>query len=143
MVGGWGKGGGGGRCERCVLPHFPSIPLFFCLLAQLSGTLTLCSAFFDSIQNTDSTNQSQNEQINQSLIQTQCLKIESHILTSCLILSYLIYPVVWGTTLNFTNSFLHFSRFSAFCSMIFHSRPVHSLMLSSHRFLCLPLRLPP
>ena len=27
--------------------------------------------------------------------------------------------------------------------MIFHSRPVHSLMLSSHRFLCLPLRLPP
>ena len=27
--------------------------------------------------------------------------------------------------------------------MIFHSRPVHSLTLSSHRFLCLPLRLPP
>ena len=26
---------------------------------------------------------------------------------------------------------------------MFHSRPVHSLMLSSHRFLCLPLRLPP
>ena len=26
--------------------------------------------------------------------------------------------------------------------MIFHARPVHSLMLSSHRFLCLPLRLP-
>ena len=34
-------------------------------------------------------------------------------------------------------------RFSAFRSMIFHSRPVHSLMLSSHRFLYLPLRLPP
>ena len=27
--------------------------------------------------------------------------------------------------------------------MVFHSRPVHSLRLSSHRFLCLPLRLPP
>ena len=27
--------------------------------------------------------------------------------------------------------------------LMFHSRPVHSLMLSSHRFLCLPLRPPP
>ena len=49
----------------------------------------------------------------------------------------------WGTTADFTTSFLHSSRFSAFRSMLFHSRPVHSLMLSSHRFLCLPLRLPP
>ena len=49
----------------------------------------------------------------------------------------------WGTTVDFTTSFLHFSQFLAFHSMIFHSRPVHSLMLSSHRFLCLPLRLPP
>ena len=31
----------------------------------------------------------------------------------------------------------------AICSMMFHSRLVHSPMLSSHRFLCLPLRLPP
>ena len=38
----------------------------------------------------------------------------------------------WGTTVDFTTSFLHSSRFSAFRSMIFHSRPVHSLMLSSH-----------
>ena len=49
----------------------------------------------------------------------------------------------WGTTVDFTTSFLHSSQFSAFCSMIFHSRPVHSLMLSCHCFLCLPLRLPP
>ena len=49
----------------------------------------------------------------------------------------------WGTTVDFTTSFLHSSRFSAFRSMIFHSRPVHSLMLSSHRFLCLPFRLSP
>ena len=49
----------------------------------------------------------------------------------------------WGTTVNFTTSFLHSSWFSAFRSSIFHSRPVHSLMLSAHRFLCLPLRLPP
>ena len=27
--------------------------------------------------------------------------------------------------------------------MVFHSRPVHSFTLSSHRFLCLPLHLPP
>ena len=33
--------------------------------------------------------------------------------------------------------------FSAFRSMMFRSRPVRSLMLSSHRFLSLPLRLPP
>ena len=45
----------------------------------------------------------------------------------------------WGTTVDFTTCFLH----SAFRRMIFHSRPVHSLMLSSHRFLCLPLQLPP
>ena len=49
----------------------------------------------------------------------------------------------WGTTVDFTTSFLHSSRLLAFRSSIFHSRPVHSLMLSSHRFLCLPLRLPP
>ena len=48
----------------------------------------------------------------------------------------------WGTTAGFTTSFLHSLRFSAFRSSIFHSRPVPSLMLSSHRFLCLPLRLP-
>ena len=57
------------------------------------------------------------------------------------------YPVVWltcwGTSGNFTTNFLHSSRFSALCSMMFHSRPVHSLMLSSHCFLCPPLHLPP
>ena len=49
----------------------------------------------------------------------------------------------WGTTVDFTTSFLHSLWFSAFGSMIFHSWPVHSLMLSSHRFLCLRLGLPP
>ena len=49
----------------------------------------------------------------------------------------------WGTTVDFTTSFLHSSRFSAFRSVMFHGRPVHSLMLSSRRFHCLPLRLPP
>ena len=49
----------------------------------------------------------------------------------------------WGTTGDFTTNFLHSSLFSAFRSMMFHSRPVHSLMLSSHSFLCLPLHLPP
>ena len=49
----------------------------------------------------------------------------------------------WGTTVDFTNSFLHSLLFSAFRRMIFHLRLVHALVLSSHRFLSLPLRLPP
>ena len=48
----------------------------------------------------------------------------------------------WGTTVDFTTSFLHSSRFSAFRSSIIHSRPVHSLMLSFHRLIRLPLCLP-
>ena len=65
--------------------------------------------------------------------------------TGLTFLSYLSRSLAdrWGTTADFTTSFLHSSRFSAFRSMMFHSRPIHSLMLSSHRFLCLPLRLPP
>ena len=47
----------------------------------------------------------------------------------------------WGTTDDFTISFLHFPLFStAFCDFA-NSRPVHSLM-SSHLFLCLPCLLP-
>ena len=46
------------------------------------------------------------------------------LILSYLILSYLIYPVVWmtrwGTTVDFTTSFLHSSRFSAFRSVMFH-----------------------
>ena len=47
----------------------------------------------------------------------------------------------WGTTGDFTTNFLPSLRFSAFRSMMFNSMPVHSLMLSSHRFLCLLLYL--
>ena len=72
-------------------------------------------------------------------------KFSTYPILSYLILSYLSCSLAdrWGTTVDFTTSFLHSSRFSDFCCIIFHSRPVHSLMLSSHRFLCLPLRLPP
>ena len=49
----------------------------------------------------------------------------------------------WGTTVYFTTSFLHSSRFSAFRSNIFYSKPVHSLTLYSHRFLILSLHLHP
>ena len=49
----------------------------------------------------------------------------------------------WGSTGDFTTDFLHFPRFSAFRRMMLFSRPVPYLMLSCHRFLCLPLRLPP
>ena len=64
---------------------------------------------------------------------------------TCFFLSYLSDSLAdrRGTTVVFTTSFLHSLRFLAFHSMMFCSRPVHSLMLSSHCFLCLPVRLPP
>ena len=48
-----------------------------------------------------------------------------------------------GTTDDFATSFLHFSLFSTALLDLANSRPVHSLMLSSHRFLCLPCLLLP
>ena len=49
----------------------------------------------------------------------------------------------WGTTDDFATSFLHFSLFSTALCDLSNSRPVHSLMLSSHLFLCPPCLLPP
>ena len=48
----------------------------------------------------------------------------------------------WGTTDDFTASFLHFPLFSTALWDVVNSRLVHSLMLSSHLFLCLPCLLP-
>ena len=50
---------------------------------------------------------------------------------------------LWGTTDDFTTSFLHFFLFSTALWDLANSRPVHSLMLSSHLFLFLPCLLPP
>ena len=49
----------------------------------------------------------------------------------------------WGTTDDFTTSFLHFSLFSTALWDLANSTPVHSLMLSSHFLLCQPCLLPP
>ena len=49
----------------------------------------------------------------------------------------------WGTTDDFATSFLHFSLFSTALWDLPNSRPVHSLMLSYHLFLCLPCLLRP
>ena len=49
----------------------------------------------------------------------------------------------WGTTDDFATSFLHFSLFSTALWDLRNSGPVHSLLLSSHLFLCLPCLLPP
>ena len=49
----------------------------------------------------------------------------------------------WDTTDDFTTSFLHFSLFSTAVWDLENSRPVHSLMLSSHLSLRLPCLLPP
>ena len=43
----------------------------------------------------------------------------------------------WGTTDDSATSFLHLYLFSAALWDLPNSRPVHSLMLSSHLFLCL------
>ena len=48
----------------------------------------------------------------------------------------------WGTTDDFTTSSLYFSLFSTALRDLPNSRPVHSLTLSSHLFLCLPCLLP-
>ena len=48
----------------------------------------------------------------------------------------------WGTTDDFSTNFLHFSLFSTALCDLPNSRPVHSLMLSSHLFLRLPCLLP-
>ena len=48
----------------------------------------------------------------------------------------------WDTTDDFATSSLHFSLFSTALWDLPNSRPVHSLMLSSHLFLCLPCILP-
>ena len=42
----------------------------------------------------------------------------------------------WGTTDDFATSFLHLFLFSTALWDLPNSRPVHSLMLSSHLFLC-------
>ena len=47
-----------------------------------------------------------------------------------------------GSTDDFATSFLHFSLFSTALWDLPNSRPVHSLVLSSHLF-CLPYLLPP
>ena len=48
----------------------------------------------------------------------------------------------WGTTDDFTISFLQFSLFSTALWDLANSGPVHSLMLSFHFFFCLPCLLP-
>ena len=48
-----------------------------------------------------------------------------------------------GTTNDFATSCLHFSLFSTALWDLPNSRPVHSLMLSSHLFHCPPCLLPP
>ena len=49
----------------------------------------------------------------------------------------------WGTIDDLTTSFLHFSLFSTALLDLANSRPVHSLVLSSHLFPRLPRLLPP
>ena len=60
--------------------------------------------------------------------------------------TYYIYPIVMdrraATGVLATNS-LHSSQLSIFLKVSLSSNPIHSLILSSHLFFCLPLFLPP
>ena len=49
----------------------------------------------------------------------------------------------WGTKDDFATSFLHFPLFPTALWNLANSRPVHSLMLPSHLFLCPPCLLLP
>ena len=49
----------------------------------------------------------------------------------------------WGTKDDRATTVLHSSLFSAFRRASPNFNPVHSVMLSSHLFFCLPLLLPP
>ena len=68
-------------------------------------------------------------------LQTVFFHIVVHCLSSHLLFNHEDH---WGTTADFATSFLHFSLFSTAFWDLPNSRPVHSLMLSSHLFLCLP-----
>ena len=57
-----------------------------------------------------------------------------------------VYPIVLGTVgtpHDLATNIRHSSRSSALLTASLSSKPVQSRMLSSHRFLCLPLLLPP
>ena len=66
-----------------------------------------------------------------------------HHLLLFLLLLFLNREGRWGTTDDFATSFLHFPPFSTALWNLANSRPVHSLMLSSHLFLYLPCLLLP
>ena len=53
--------------------------------------------------------------------------------------------ILWtvGAPHDVTTNLRHSSLSSAFLTVSLSPKPVHSQMLSSHRFLCLPLPLPP
>ena len=53
--------------------------------------------------------------------------------------------ILWtvGAPHDVTTNLRHSSLSSAFLTVLLSPKPVHSQMLSSHRFLCLPLLLPP
>ena len=63
--------------------------------------------------------------------------------TIIIISNSLTVRVVGAPQMIFTTSFLSFSLFSTALWDLPNSRPVHSLMLSSHLVLCLPCFLPP
>ena len=72
-------------------------------------------------------------------LQSDCVNSEDEVFDNHL---FLCLCTRWGTTDNFTTSFLHFSLFSAGLWNLANSRPVHFLMLSAHIFLCLSCLLP-
>ena len=73
--------------------------------------------------------------------------VKTSVLLYCVIIIVITYPltarVVEAPQNDFTTSFLHFSLLSSALWNLTNSRPVYSLMLSSHLFFCLPCLLLP
>ena len=89
---------------------------------------------FSTLQHSSSGNLKQSED------QNPCVEPTVSLISSHLSLNH---KGCWGTTDDFATSFLHFSLFSTAPLDLPNSRPVHSLMLSSHLSVCLPCLLPP
>ena len=84
--------------------------------------------------------------INLLVILLRRLYMISWCLTMDVIIYLSIYPIVLGTVgapYDLATNIRHSSHSSALLTALLSSKPVQCRMLSSHRFLCLPLLLPP
>ena len=115
------------------IPPSPRSGTIFCFQSYKTWVSSCNSWSFSTLQHSSSGNLKQSED------QNPCVEPTVSLISSHLSLNH---KGCWGTRW-FCNHFLHFFMFSTAFWDLVNSRPVHSLMLSSHLFLCLPCLLPP